>query len=118
LIVLVVLFSILLTLFAIWTRRVFVDRMRLETQQKRLQAIQLSEAGIERAVARHAVDATYTQENWSVPAAELGGKRDAIVRIKITPNTEQSAMHYEAVSEYPVGDVRCVRVTRSKEIAN
>jgi len=47
-------------------------RARVQLQERRLQAEWLAESGVERALARLAVDRAYTGETWPISAADLG----------------------------------------------
>jgi hypothetical protein len=110
--------AISLTLFGIWARQALSEQRQLETQQKRLQALRLAEAGIGRATARRAVDPQFTEEAWLVPAAQLDQIHAAAVRIRVAPGHKPTTLHYEATAEFPAGAVRRVQVTKSVEIPN
>jgi hypothetical protein len=116
LVAVLVIFSVNLTLFGLWSRAVIRERSSMITEQFRLQARQLAEAGLQRAVARRAADANYMDEVWSVPAAELDTTHAAQVQLRVTSTSDPSRLRYEAVAEFPVGAVRRVRITKSVEL--
>ena len=116
LVVIIAILSISLVLFGVWARQAVNEQVRLETQQKRLQAIRLAEAGVERAIALRAADRQFKSATWSVPAAQLDAKHSAEVRMKVVPGDEQGTLRYEATAEYPFAAVRRVQITKSIEI--
>lgn len=118
LVAVLVLFSVSLTLFGLWSRAVIREHNRIATQQFRLQAVQLAEAGLERAVLLRAADAKYAEEVWSVPAAELDATHAGQVRIRVTPTSNARGVRYEATAEFPVGALHRVQITKSVEIPN
>ena len=64
---------IILTMISGVVLKVSVARRELaRSQERRLQAEWLAESGVERAIARLALDRDYTGETWSLPARELG----------------------------------------------
>src|SRR6188472_1140134 len=83
LIAVLVLFSLCLTLFGLWSRAVIRERSNLASQQFRLQAGRLAEAGLQRAIAIRATDSNYVDEVWSVPASDLDKAHAAQVRIRV-----------------------------------
>src|SRR3954447_22092828 len=80
LVAVLVLFSISLTLFGLWSRTVVRERNSLATRQFRIQTDRLAEAGLQRAISMRATDAKYADEVWSVPATELDNTHAAQVR--------------------------------------
>src|ERR1700750_1069929 len=80
-----VLFTVSLTLFGVWSRAIVQEHTILATQQYRLQAISLAEAGLKPAVALRGTNSTYAEEVCSVPAAELDHLHAAQVRIHVAP---------------------------------
>jgi hypothetical protein len=118
LVAVIVLLSVSLTLFALWSRAVVREQSRLRSRHYRLQAGQLAEAGLRRAVAMHATDADYSDEVWSVPASELDKTHAAQVRIRVAPMSDAGGNRYEATAEFPVGALQRVQITRSVEIPN
>jgi hypothetical protein len=55
----------------------------LRAQQSRVQAMELAQAGLERAAARLAADSAYQSEVWQILPAELNGRQGAVVNIEI-----------------------------------
>jgi Tfp pilus assembly protein PilX len=114
----IVLLSVSLTLFGLWSRAVVREHSSLATQQFRLQTGKLAEAGLRRAILQRAANATFSEEVWSVPASELDNTHAAQIRIRVTPTANSGAIHYEATAEYPVGNLYRVQITKSVEIPN
>lgn len=74
----------------------------LRGRQQRMQAIELGEAALERASAKLTTDANYQQENWRVPAADLGGAIDALITISVqTPGDNPRRRHVHVEVNYP-----------------
>src|SRR3954469_1738571 len=96
LVAVLVLFTVSLTLFGLWSQAVVREHSRLATQQFRLQAVLLAEAGLERALALRAADAKYADEVWSVPASELDATHAAQVKIHVVPTSDGGGVRYEA----------------------
>jgi Tfp pilus assembly protein PilX len=113
----IVLLTLCLTFFGIWTRQTLRDRDRIDTHQRRLQATRLAEAGVRRAMALRAADPAFTEQTWSVPADELDQMHMAEVRIKVT-QADARVTKYEATAEYPVGTLRRVQITKKLELPN
>ena len=118
LVAVLVLFSVSLTLFGLWSQAVIREHNRLATQQFRLQAVQLAEAGLERAVSLRGADAKYADEVWSVPASELDATHAGQVRIRVAPTSDTRGIRYEATAEFPVGALHRAQITKSVEIPN
>jgi len=118
LIAVLVLFAVSLTLFGLWSQAVIREHSRLATQQFRIQAGRLAEAGLQRAVLLRANDAKYVEEVWSVPATQLDNTRAAQVRIHVAPTSDSGGIRYEATAEFPVGVPRRVQITKSLTIPN
>jgi hypothetical protein len=116
LVAVIVLLTVSLTLFGLWSQAVLRQRSSLATQQLRLQAGRLAEAGLQRAVVLRAVNATYADEVWSVPASELDNTHAAQVRIRVVPTSIVGGLRYEAKAEFPVGAIHRVQITKSIEI--
>jgi Tfp pilus assembly protein PilX len=116
LVIVIALLTICLTLFGVWAARIMDEQRRLVSLQSRLQAVRLTEAGVQRARARLADDPSYQSETWQVAAAALGGTHDGAVRIRVLPAGEAGTAKFEAVAEYPVGSVRHVQITKRIEI--
>src|SRR3954469_16820927 len=94
LVTIIVLIVVSLALFGLWTKSIVREHDRLSLQQFRVQAERLAEAGIERARARRSADAAYSEETWSVPAAELDNVHAGQVRIHVTPIQDGSVTRY------------------------
>jgi Tfp pilus assembly protein PilX len=118
LIAVLVIFSVSLTLFGLWSRAVIREHRSAATQQFRIQASRLAEAGLERAVILRATNAKYDQEVWSVPAAQLDATHTAQVRIRVAPTSDARAIRYEATAEFPAGTLQRAQITKSIEIPN
>jgi Tfp pilus assembly protein PilX len=118
LVAILVLLSVSLTLFGLWSRAVVREHNSLAIQQFRLQATQLAEAGLQRAISQRAANRKFIEEVWSVPAPELDNTHAAQVRIRIAPTSNSGAVRYEATAEYPVGNLHRVQITKSVEIPN
>src|SRR5882672_7440978 len=71
LVAVLVLLSVSLTLFGLWSRAVVREHSSLATQQFRLQAGELAAAGLQRAILQRAANPKFAEEVWSVPASEL-----------------------------------------------
>jgi Tfp pilus assembly protein PilX len=65
------------------------EQQLLRAQHLRLQAMELAQAGFERAVARLQADASFTQETWRVVAADLGGRDDALIKLDVTTTADR-----------------------------
>jgi hypothetical protein len=118
LVAVIVLFSVSLTLFGLWSQAVVGERNNLATQQFRIQAGRLAEAGVQRAVSLRAADAKYADEVWAVPASELDNAHAAQVRIHVAPTSDAGGIRCEATAEFPVGALRRAQITKSIEIPN
>jgi hypothetical protein len=90
----------------------------LATQQFRVQATRLAEAGLQRALSMRATDATYAEETWSVPASQLDNTHAAQVRIRVAPTSGVGGIRFEATAEFPVGALHRAQITKSVEIPN
>ena len=88
----------------------------MRTEQWRIQAVRLAEAGVHRGLARRAADPTYNEETWRVTADELGTSHAAAVRIRIANDLEQSTLHCEATAEFPAGAIRRAQATRQIDV--
>jgi|SRR4051812_42528873 Tfp pilus assembly protein PilX len=118
LIAVLVLFAVSLTLFGLWSQSVIREHSRMATQQFRLQAVRLAEAGLQRAALLRATDGKYVDEVWSIPATQLDQTHAAQVRIHVTPASDPGGIRYEATAEFPVGVPRRVQITKSLKIPN
>jgi hypothetical protein len=118
LIAVLVLLSVSLTLFGLWSRAAIREHSSLATQQFRVQATRLAEAGLQRALSMRATDAKYAEEAWSVPASELDNTHAAQVRIRVSPTSGVGDIRFEATAEFPVGALHRAQITKSVEIPN
>jgi type II secretory pathway component PulK len=118
LIAVLVLLAVSLTLFGLWSRAAIREHSSLATQQFRVQAGRLAEAGLQRALSMRATDAKYADEVWSVPSSELDNSHAAQVRIRVAPTSGAGGTRYEATAEFPVGALHRAQITKSVEIPN
>lgn len=96
-------------------------RDQVRTEERRLQAEWLAEAGVDRALARLAADAGYAGESWEIPADALGLTAPktsekgpaAVVAIEVErPNDQDGGVIVRARADYPPDPPRRVRVSR------
>ncbi len=96
-------------------------RDQVRTEERRLQAEWLAEAGVDRALARLAGDADYAGESWEIPADALGltaAKTPekgpaAVVAIEVErPKDQDGDVIVRARADYPPDPPRRVRVSR------
>src|SRR5262249_50412500 len=59
------------------------QRDQVRSQERRLQAEWLAESGIQRALARLALEPDYRGESWEISAQELGSSEPALVTISV-----------------------------------
>ena len=92
--------------------QIAAERQAVQMNLRRLQALWLAEAGIERAAARVLTDPNYAGETWTIPAKELAADDSAVVRIQIEPisgQPQRQSIHVEA--DYSVApECRCRQV--------
>jgi hypothetical protein len=117
-VIMVVFIALSLTLFGLWTKSLVRGRDRLSMQLFRIQAERLAEAGLDRARARRASDPAYSEETWSVPAAELDSTHNAEVRIRVSALPNKGGLRYEATAEFPAGAVRHAQRTKHVDTPN
>jgi len=117
-VVMVVFIALSLALFGLWAQSLVRGRDRLSMQLYRIQAERLAEAGLERAQARRAADPAYSEEVWSVPAADLDSTHTAQVRIRVTALPNNAGLRYEAAAEFPLGQIRHAQRTKKIEVPN
>jgi Tfp pilus assembly protein PilX len=110
--VLICLFFI--TLISLATLRAsFARRQMVRSNELKLQAEWLAEAGIERARSRIAADAKYSGETWSIAAVELDSADDALVVINVEPVTSDPKARLVRVrADYPREPPRRARHSR------
>jgi len=115
LLVAIVCIAVASVIFLSLLRLSVAERRRVETEAWQVQAAWLAESGIERAAARLAADPEYQGETWALPADLLGGRYDAVVKIRVEtiPDDEpRRLVHVEA--DYP--DDPQNRARRSKQV--
>ncbi len=87
--------------------------LEIRDQQHYLQADELLDAGIGRAMAELRKSSDYTGETWRVGADELGGSRTARVEIKVKSNDSDPGQRTLIVqANYPPDEFNRVRITR------
>jgi hypothetical protein len=118
LIAVVSLFAISLTLFGVWAKAAVEQQARFHSQQYRVQAVRLAEAGVRRAVARRLADPQYENETWQIPAEMLDTSYAAKVQIRVAKGGAARALLYQATAEYPAGVARRAQITRRIETLN
>jgi hypothetical protein len=92
------------------------ERKLVRSEEDRLQAEWLVEAGLERGAARLTDNASYTGESWKLSAEDLGGPDPGLVTIVVETSPEQPGQRALSVrAEYPAGSSRAVR--QSKRLA-
>ena len=97
-------------LFAAMLRTNRQELLLLRSHQQQLQAVELGQAGLERAAARLSRDAAYKTEVWQIPAAELGGHDDAAVSSEVHNVADRPRRRrVEIVVDYPALQQRRVR---------
>ena len=116
LVAVLVVFTIGLTLFGIWTHAALAQHRRLQTDYMRLQTARLAEAGVRRAVLRRNSDSQYEGEVWQVAADAFGGSRTAQVRIQVKQTANNGAIVYEAMAQFPATVERRAQVTKRIEV--
>jgi hypothetical protein len=116
LVAVVAVFAISLTLFGVWAQSAVRSQQRIRSQQFRVQAVRLAEAGVWRAIARRAADTSYKEELWHIPAEMLDKRSAAQVRIRVAPVNGAATIRFEATAEFPDGAVRRAQITRRVEI--
>jgi Tfp pilus assembly protein PilV len=88
-------------------------REEVRSQERRLQAEWLAEAGIQRALARLAAEPAYTGETWNVEARDLGTADAATVTIAVErPPDDPKGRTIRARADYPRDPPRRARSTR------
>jgi hypothetical protein len=116
LVAILVVLALAMALFGLWAQSAVREQRWLDGEALRLEALRLAEAGVARGIARRAIDPDYANETWRIPAADVGGRHAAEVRIRVTP--EGAALRIAATADFPAGAVRRARVTKQIEISN
>jgi Tfp pilus assembly protein PilV len=97
-------------LFAAMLRTNRQEMLLLRSHQQQLQAVELGQAGLERAAAHLSHDATYDAEVWQISAAELGGHDAAAVSIEVHKVADRPRRRrVEIVVDYPAAEQRRTR---------
>ena len=100
----IVVLAMAMALFGLWAQAAVREHRWLDGQALRIEAAELAESGLARAVIRHAQDSGYTEEAWNIPASEFHSQYAATVRIRVEP--VGTALRYTATADYPAGAVR------------
>ena len=116
LVAVIVVFAFAMTLFGLWAKAAVQRHRQTRGHQFRVQAERLAEAGLQRAVARHAINVNYDGETWSVPAGVLHPRQTATVRVRLTPNDDDTMLHIEARAEFPAGALHRAQITRTMSV--
>ncbi len=107
--------AVAMVLFLAWLKTAAMERRQLRSQQDRLQAEILADAGLDRAAAQLQSTGDYSGETWQIGAEAFAGRGAATVTIQVRPSKENPTSHkVHAVAEFPVGHDALVR--RSKQI--
>ena len=100
----IVVLAMAMALFGLWGQAAVREHRWLDGQALRIEATELAESGLARAVIRHAKNAGYWEETWSIPASEFHNSHAATVHIRVEPVS--TALRYTATADYPTGAVR------------
>ena len=101
LVVVLVCLAVAAAMFVVLVKLAATGRQSMQTQCWRMQAQWLAESGLERAAARLAADAKYTNETWTLAAEELGGDA-GVVRIRTEAVADQPNRRLVSVeADYP-----------------
>ena len=91
------------------------EHRQLRSHDDQLQAMWLTESGLQRASAQLARSADYSGETWVVSAESLGGDRDGSVEIRIQRVVgEPDVRRVQVTADYPADPVH--RKRHSKQI--
>jgi hypothetical protein len=94
-------------------RVIWLRHSDLRGSERRLQAEWLAESGLDRAVARLALEPGYVGETWNIAATELGGRDEATVKIGVTAVPDKPDRRaVRVVADYPVDEPRRHRQSR------
>ena len=128
-IIVIALFAVAMTMIGVWTRSALGHRRQMHRWHQRVQATWLADAGLRRAAARLAREGDlYKGELWQIDAESLSGQAAAEVAIRIEPTDDADRVRIVATAdyfsggkgpsgaEYPIGNGRQVRFTKSTEI--
>ena len=102
LVVVLVCLAVAAAMFVVLVKLAAAGRQSMQAQCWRMQAQWLAESGLERAAARLAADAKYTNETWTIAAEELGGDAAGVVRIRAEAVADQPNRRLVSVeADYP-----------------
>jgi Tfp pilus assembly protein PilX len=89
------------------------ERKVVRTEEDRLQAEWLVEAGLERGASRLKTGTDYTGETWTISAEDLGGPDPGLVTIVVeTPTDHPDQRALKVRAEYPAGSAQAVRQSK------
>ena len=92
---------------------------QIQQRQLEMQAVWLTEAGVERAAARLASDADFTGDTWHIAAEQLGGRHDGMVRTLVQRDATLPDRYLVTVNaDYPNDPVNRVRNSKTININN
>ena len=112
-VVLVCLVVITLICSARLLRVSLAERKVVRSEEDRLQAEWLVQAGLERGAARLKADAGYTGETWKLSAEDLGGPDPGLVTIVVeTSEGHDDQRALSARADYPAGSSHAVRQSK------
>jgi hypothetical protein len=98
-------------------RSLSANRRMLQTEEQRLQAEWLAEAGLERAAAKLRATGETAPETWNIAGDELGGRGAGRVEIAWDPPLPESKRrHVRIEAEYPVDDLSQALVHREFDL--
>jgi hypothetical protein len=101
----IVLLSLIALIVGALLRQGMARRAQARAEERRLQADWLAESALERASARLAAG-DYQGETWEIPAADLGGRHAATVRIDVETSpgrSDPARVRVKVRAEYPRG---------------
>lgn len=93
-------------------RMAFVQRRQLLNERLRTQAARLAEAGVQRALVKHAADAAYTGEVWNVEVPRREASTPAEVAITVEKTAASPEPTLTVVAEFPKGATYRARIRR------
>jgi Tfp pilus assembly protein PilX len=83
LVVVLVCLAVAVAISVVVVSQTAAEHQAVQMNHRRVQAIWLAEAGVERAADRLAANPAYAGETWNVSAKELSGDDKAVVRIEV-----------------------------------
>jgi hypothetical protein len=114
LVVVLVCLAVATALSVVVVRQTTAEHQVAQTSHRRLQALWLAEAGVQRAAARVTADPGYAGETWTISAKELAGDDNGVVRIQVETVAGQPQRRSVRVeADYPdTPAYRCRQVKR------